>query len=63
MYSTPFFNSTKEVDDFLVDVCDYKEETVKSWDNDSKFRAILEWEGIIGYEEYIKNWCKILKIG
>ena len=42
MYETPFFNSIEEVDDFLVDVCDYKEETVKSWDNDRKFKAILE---------------------
>ena len=62
MYETPFFNSIEEVDDFLVDVCDYKEETVKYWDNDRKFQAVLEWEGIIGYEEYIKNWVRTLKI-
>jgi hypothetical protein len=58
----PFFDTIEEVDDFLMEECEYSEETVKHWDKDEKFKRLLEWEGLIGYEEYIKNWVRILKI-
>ena len=58
----PFFDTIEEVDDFLMEECEYSEENVKHWDKNEKFKRLLEWEGLIGYEGYIKNWVQVLKI-
>ena len=50
----------KELDDYLINECDYTQHEVDNMDDRDKFDAYLRYEGIIGWTDDIIALTKVL---